>query len=939
MTSENFRKNEQFIPQDRRKIKKSVEVINLDVLDKLCDEVNLAVEEQPVQLISKDFSEWLYSQYTAGFQRYELSRMHPDNLQFIIPIYQNEFLGRLKTIYATDLEGLEVFPVLEESEFKNVEEEIGAQLKRIDEEKIKPIEAEVAAFAQNNNPDSYWQYTASLQKLTALKAMFDGLLACSDRRLFDNFANPEIGAYFFKLKGRISAASRQAGEQKRKLSAQVLPIQECEAVLQSSSLDPEGINQENVGVRKKIDRLVVEHFPGNQNQYYIAEQLLKDTFGVMKENTELSKVGQWKILLLQLPRKFAEWRDYKALTQRNENYTSAGVANIALADEFVRLGQGSEPFVHAEEFLKNTTPPGSEKAREYFLKEIKLIYESRRSIQVLLDSIEGRTELLTPAEAMRDVSDLTGAMHSGELERVIEIVARLESKNIDIYHETSNYDSYHKILDEGKMYSTWAARRYSDTFFGGGIYFWGAQQEDWLKGGSEALHVIYPVKDLFIVRNKYNNPNKGPFSGAGRYFGSDESSFPHSQKKYNIIAMMPARALNIEKWEESPHRPLSNEGYTAETIADIEEKSVEECNFIWRIDKHHGQYDTEFFITPEKETLLKKYLGDDIRVEHDVTTNGFGGGEYDRLIIPRSISILRATSIAYALRVPEVVYDDRLEALHEEEKESEQEMLQAYREAAETGLKERSPELIAFIDQLVDREELSEKDKILIRYFLSKWDEEGIQTLQSQLTEVYAEIGTELPNRSYIEALVPKREWFNHESKIHGTPHIMRVLMNVEMLGRLAHEEIPKDIDINLRALEIASSMHDVKRLNDRASDIWHGKRAAEFLWQDKTIHPEIDEDCRLCACGIMHNHAIDDHDHMTPEEIIFKDADALDRYRFSSGPDWRFMRLTSSKKIATISYSLAAISNFLLSNGYKRAEAVLQTAEALGLFQKTETR
>jgi len=403
--------------------------------------------------------------------------------------------------------------------------------------------------------------------------------------------------------------------------------------------------------------------------------------------------------------------------------------------------------------------------------------------------------------------------------------------------------------------------------------------------------------------------------------------------------MIPAQALNTEQWRELPDRPLSNEGYSAETIADIENYSREECNFIWRIDKHYGHYDTDFFINAEKEALLKKHLGEDIKIERDVTTHGFGGGEYDRLIIPRNISILRATSIAYALRIPEVVYEDRLEALHQEEKEAEQEILRAYSEGTDQALQERDPEIIAFIERIVAESNLSEKDRVLVKYFLAEWQDEGLQTLQAELAELHNEIGKELPPRSHIEKLVPKHEWFNHESKIHGTPHLMRVLMNVEMLGRLARQEVPEGYEINLRALEIAASMHDLKRLNDRASDIWHGKRGAEFLRDNPDIHPDIDAECRLCACGVMHNHSLEDHDEMTPEEVIFKDADALDRYRFSSGPDWRFMRLTSSRKIGSISYSLAAISNFMLSNGYKRAEAVLQTAEALGLFQKPETQ
>lgn len=935
MSREGFPPNQQEVVV-RFEAKKPADALSFDELDTLCDEIDSALETQPIQLTSRDFSQFLYDQYT-GSRGNQIERMHPAYIrEYVMPTYQNEFLGRLKSIRAIDLEGLETRPILEdEEEARNLEEEINATLQKIEEEKIQIIEQQILQLAEQESPDTYWTAVEISQKLATLRTMFDGLLACTDRRLFDNFENPEIGQYFFILKSKISALARQIREHKRKFSSEVLPAKECQGIIKSAPSDEEGIKHANIGLQRQIELLVASKFSENQNQRYVATQLLEDVFDVVKESGELSKKDEWKMLVLQLPRKFSEWRDYKTLARRNQNYTGGGIANIALADEFIRVGHGADLFAEAESFLKETTATEHERGRDFFLKEIKAIYDSRRSVEALLASIEGRSEMLTPAEAMREVSVLTGAMQSGELERVLEIVERLESKTMDLYHETSDYSAYQKILEEGKMYAAWAARRYGDTFFGGGIYFWGAQQEDWMKGGSEALHVVCPVKDLFIIRNKYNNPNKGPFSGYGRYSSYGEDAFLHSQKKNNIIAMIPARALNIEQWRESPDRPLSNEGYTAETIADIEGYSREECNFIWRIDKHYGNYDTDYFISEEKEAQLRTCLGEGIKVERGVTAIGFGGGEYDRLIIPRSISILRATSIGYALRVPEIVYEDRLEALHEEEQETQTEVLEGCKQSINQLLEGRDPRVAGFVRNVADNERLPEKTRTLTAYCFAEMGDEVIESLQTQLAVVSGEIGGTLPTRDVLNGLVPKKEWFNRDSKIHGTPHIMRVLINAELLARLAKSEMPEGMSVNIKALEVAASMHDVKRSSDRSSDIWHGKRAAEFLAETADIFPELDEETRTLARGIMHNHALDDHDAMTPEEVIFKDADALDRFRFSSGPDWKYIRLQASQDIASISYALATISNFLLSNGYKRAEAVIDTLDALGLCRQ----
>lgn len=914
--------------------------VDFQEIETLIGEIEAAAPKKEVQpqLTVQSFSRWMYDQY-AGVRRDPLERIPQQYLSYVLPTHQSELLGRLNNMRAINLKSLEVTPVFEEQgkEETGLEEQVQIVLGKIEEEKIQPIQRRLAKIVDADSPQGYFELAELNQQLSALRVMFDGVLATSDRRLFDNFTNPEVGEQFFDLKREASELLYRCRDQKSEWTGEVLPVEQTLEKVRSGTPSAEGIVQTAKEVRDELSRLIVSRFSENPNQQYLLEQLYRDTLAILKDDPGLDREDQFKILLLGLPQRFSGWYDYKMLARRNPNYTGSGITNIALADNFIRHVTAEEPFELAKDILGHKeliSEPIEEGAEKYFLGEVELIYDSRRSIERVLSSLKGESELLLPAEAMHEVSELTYHMNQGDVEAVLGVVERLEGRTIDLYHETADRHSFESILEEGKLYSSWAQGHYGDTFFGGGIYFWGAQQEDWMKGGPEAIHTIAPVKDLFIIRNKYNNPNKGPFSSMARYLRYTQEGYPHSQKKYNLICMIPAFALGIKKWNESEERPLSNEGYTAETIADVEDYSIDEANFIWRIDKHYGHYDTEYFIGPEKEELLKRFLGESVRVERNVTTPGFIGGEYDRLILSSNISVLKATSLAYTLRIPEVVYADRLDALHQEEQAREKELLQAYQEATEALLYKRNPDIVSFIDSIAGREGLSEKDRVLIRYFLSELDDETLQSFKSELVFIKEAIGQDLPTKMHFEKFIPKQEWFIRDSKIHGTPHIIRVLLNIELLARLAQKEITTETKVNLEALEVAAGMHDVKRSNDRATDMWHGKRAAEFLQENTNIFPEIDPETRDLAYKIMNNHCLDDHENMFLEETIFKDADALDRFRFSSGPDWRYMRLASSKEIVNTAYAVATLSNFFLNNGYRRDEAVIKSAEALALLQ-----
>lgn len=916
-----------------------IETSDLDDLLGEIDEASAGQELPKPVLTSLDFRGFLRGQY-AGYRHEQLSRLYPDVRQRFVEVYTNEFLGRIKGILATDALSLEIVPTPStEEEQGDPEQEIRAILEKIISEKIQPLAARLEWLDEESEDGRYISVLELSQAATTVRGMFEGLTACTDRNLFDNFTDPSVGRLFFDVKGQMSAVHRKVQEKRKEVAKGAISPHEWRAEIKKPAFTAEAVAEMDDKIDAKIAERIAKEAPENPNQHFLAAQMRKDIIEQLRATGDLDKEEQRTLLLLDLPGRFDGWLDYKALLKTNPDYVGGGVANIALADDFIRYG-GEHPFAVAEEFLKQRSSKneqGPARGADFFLSEISAIYESRRSIEAILASVEGRNELLTPAEAMREISDLTGAMNSKDLERVLEIVERLESKTIDLYHSPPDSSSFESILADGKLYSAWANRRYGDTFFGGGLYFWGSQQEDWLKGGQEAIHAVYPMKDIFAIRNKYNNPNKGPFSRES-YYGN-AGQFPHAQKKFNIICMIPALALNIERHTRAAGGPLSNEGYTAQEIADVEQYGLEESNFIWRIDKHYGNYDSEYFIDEKKEAQLREALGDEIRVERGVTTPGFAGGEYDRLIIPRSVSILKATSIAYSLRLSEVVYEDRVEALRKETSDTQETIMSAYKEDIETKKNEHDPEMVKMVLEYTRAQGMDERDSVLAEAVLLDMPDELLARLHKAVEQVHEHVGAELPTKKHVEQFIPRREWFIRESKIHGTPHLMRVLMNAELLGRLARVEMP-GADINIRALEIAACMHDVRRLNDRASDVWHGKRASEYLQEHTDVFPEADQECRLCACGVMHNHSLDDHDQMTAEEIVFKDSDALDRYRFSAGPDWRHMRLESSKVIAPISDTMAVLSSFYIDNGYKRAEAVLKAAEVLKLFgQETDEK
>lgn len=148
------------------------------------------------------------------------------------------------------------------------------------------------------------------------------------------------------------------------------------------------------------------------------------------------------------------------------------------------------------------------------------------------------------------------------------------------------------------------------------------------------------------------------------------------------------------------------------------------------------------------------------------------------------------------------------------------------------------------------------------------------------------------------------------DSLIHASAHCERVLLYALIMG----EDIFGDDSDTPDILAHASIFHDTRR-EDEYLDTGHGARAAVYYEQfcrdntDITFHPE--------AVYLMRYHDLDDKvgkeairkhfgadaDRVLKLYAIFKDADALDRWRLGRhGLDPKFLRTQKSRTMTEFS-------------------------------------
>lgn len=147
---------------------------------------------------------------------------------------------------------------------------------------------------------------------------------------------------------------------------------------------------------------------------------------------------------------------------------------------------------------------------------------------------------------------------------------------------------------------------------------------------------------------------------------------------------------------------------------------------------------------------------------------------------------------------------------------------------------------------------------------------------------------------------------FSHsESVCHTTEHVERVLLFALLLGR--ELEVPSE---DLDALALCAVFHDTRRHDDDL-DVGHGDRAAAYYREYETERGRTPDD-RVARIVARH----DRQDRISEEKFreegaddetlllyrIFKDADAIDRYRF--GPkalNERYLRTSAARSLLPV--------------------------------------
>jgi uncharacterized protein len=174
-----------------------------------------------------------------------------------------------------------------------------------------------------------------------------------------------------------------------------------------------------------------------------------------------------------------------------------------------------------------------------------------------------------------------------------------------------------------------------------------------------------------------------------------------------------------------------------------------------------------------------------------------------------------------------------------------------------------------------------------------------------------------------LRSFEPRKEWFLvKKPSIHGIDHETRVLIWTQVLATM---EGGVDADV----LGCAAALHDVRRTDD-GEEPSHGAASAKWL----RAHPEVlyshiplERVEYLCRWHVPSDRRAPV---MTRELAVFKDADALDRWRFEE-PDPRYFRTESARKLFSVSRDLADLS-IPVPRGVSPFEYVLSAAIKLGI-------
>jgi len=183
---------------------------------------------------------------------------------------------------------------------------------------------------------------------------------------------------------------------------------------------------------------------------------------------------------------------------------------------------------------------------------------------------------------------------------------------------------------------------------------------------------------------------------------------------------------------------------------------------------------------------------------------------------------------------------------------------------------------------------------------------------------------------SRIREFEPKLSWFVHGADgIHGLVHEARVIIWSQVLASLVSAE---GLTVDADVLGWAAAVHDTQRWDDGV-DPEHGARAADWIGMNRHLLPSSVSVERVQYLCHWHVPADQRAPEMTDELKVFKDADALDRWRiFDLNP--KFLRTQAAKGRLDASRALWERTRDFDNHRTSFTE-VVRAAAALGILTK----
>lgn len=190
-----------------------------------------------------------------------------------------------------------------------------------------------------------------------------------------------------------------------------------------------------------------------------------------------------------------------------------------------------------------------------------------------------------------------------------------------------------------------------------------------------------------------------------------------------------------------------------------------------------------------------------------------------------------------------------------------------------------------------------------------------------------------------ISRFVPLSSWFTSESKVnslHGGRHLMRVTAYSYFLGLSLNEE-------QRNSLLVAASLHDIRRLSDKA-DEGHAERVASWYRENEEeilrAYGVNEVDSAVVFSLIkLHEQAYGqlktDTFYLSNRKLvdILKTSDALDRYIQPKIKWWlkeHYLNLIPSQEMKAFAFNLALKSENKYLNTFDSKEAVLSSLKEL---------